>query len=92
MRFAYYDNLSRREQAIYRRSDDVRSIPLGPGAELRALIPPLEAALAADALPKAQLAAQALIDAIGDRLQLPPVRLRVLEVRPREADSELHGL
>jgi hypothetical protein len=93
MRFAYYQNLSSRERAIYRRSDDVHAIRLGPAQEpLRTLIPPLREALGADRREEVELAAQRLVDALNQRLHLPPVHVKVLDVRPREAASELHGL
>jgi len=46
--FAYYDRLTRGQQRVYRKSDDIASVPI-PGAE--ALRPPVEAvaeALAAE--------------------------------------------
>jgi hypothetical protein len=92
MRFAYYQRLSPREQAIYRRSDDVPAIRLRPGEDLHACMPPLAGALAADDRAAVERAAQHLADTLTERLRLPPAEVIVLEVRPHGAAGELHGL
>lgn len=92
-RFAYYRRLSRAEQQIYRRSDERREVQLPHAAELRALVPAVEAALAADSRERVAAATAALVAAVLRDLGAPPVRVRVLLKRPAERNGgELHGL
>ena len=46
--FAYYDRLSRRDQAVYRKSDAVAALPLRGARELAPVVEALRAALACD--------------------------------------------
>jgi hypothetical protein len=46
--FAYYDRLSRRDQAVYRRSDAVVAITLEGARQLASVVEALRAALARD--------------------------------------------
>lgn len=93
-RFAYYDRLGRADQKIYRRSDRLSAVPLGDDADgLRALTAALGPALATERCDAVRAAGQALCDAVCARLGVPSPTLKVLRVRPRQADqSELHGL
>ncbi len=92
MPFSYYRRLSRRAQAIYRRSDEVTALPV-PGVER--LWPDVEAlrrALVADdgeAVARAAFrVAQGICGALGARTP----RLEIHAVRPRGQTHELHGL
>jgi hypothetical protein len=92
VRFAYYQHLTRREQAIYRRSDQLTALPV-PGADaLRPAVAALEAALGAGdgaAVARASFAICAgLCRALGAR----PPELQIHAVRPRGETHELHGL
>jgi len=93
LRFSYYSRLTRAEQAIYRRSDEIAAVRLGPDqAPLKALTRALEQALATGRREETERAAVALSRAIAERLRVRDATVRVLEVRPRGADAELHGL
>ncbi len=93
MRFPYYTRLGRKRRAIYRRSDEIREVPLG--CEASATAPPLgeiEAGLEGDDRPRVQKATAALVRVLCDALGVPRVVLRVLARRPSDATAELHGL
>jgi len=90
--FPYYARLSPREKEIYRKSDAVTSIRLLDPAALRPFITALREALAADRRTHVEAAAQYLVRGIVEMLQVPPVRLSVLAVRPTMRRAELHGL
>ena len=91
-RFAYYDRLGRRDQATYRKSDELTSVRLPDHRALRSIVASLEQALSADnKIGVARLAAQ-LCAEMARVLETPPVRVEILDVRPRNRSSELHGL
>jgi hypothetical protein len=92
MPFAYYARLTRSQQAVYRRSDDVTEIILGRPSDLRPLVTALEHALASEGRPATQAAAARLLRGLTDALAIPPVRLEVLAARPHAHWGELHGL
>lgn len=92
MRFAYYQHLTRREQAVYRRSDEVTSLPV-PGADaLRPAVAALEAALGAGDGAAVARAAFAICAGICRALGTRPPELQIHAVRPRGDTHELHGL
>jgi hypothetical protein len=90
--FSYYDRLSSRDQAVYRKSDARVSLDL-PGAErLRPLVQELREALAGDERRAVEAAASRLAQGLARHLDLPPVTVEVLPVRPSAGWGELHGL
>ena len=92
MPFAYYNRLSERNKAIYRKSDAVVELEL-PNAELlHPLVGGLQEALERDDRHAVQAAAGLLAQGILKVLGLDPVRVQVLAVRPSSGESELHGL
>jgi hypothetical protein len=92
MPFSYYDRLSQRAQAIYRKSDATTRLPL-PGAErLRPLVEELRVALAQDDRSTVEQAASRLAAGLARHLSVPPVVVQVLAVRPSSSWGELHGL
>lgn len=91
-RFAYYDRLSAAEKRTYRRSDLVGEVPLPRPEPLRRLVGPLRAALEGGEHAAVARASGALTEALVGELQVSPVRLEVLESRPRGDYGELHGL
>jgi hypothetical protein len=92
MPFAYYQRLSARDRAIYRRSDGVTSLVLPRPRELYGLVDELRSALESEVRPAIETAAQGLAAGLGSQLGLPPVRIEVLAVRPSADWGELHGL
>ena len=92
MPFAYYERLSARERAIYRRSDSVTSLVLPRPRELHGLVEELRVALASEERRPVDAASSALALGLAGQLELPPVRVEVLAVRPSADWGELHGL
>jgi hypothetical protein len=92
MPFAYYERLSARDRAIYRRSDSVMSVVLPRPRELHGLVEELRLSLASEERRGVEAAASSLALGLGAQLELPPVRIEVLAVRPSADWGELHGL
>ncbi|MGH7322525.1 MAG: hypothetical protein ACRELA_23275 [Candidatus Rokuibacteriota bacterium] len=92
MRFGYYDRLSRPEQRIYRKSDDVTSLRLTGAAALRPLIAPLARALGAEDRAQVEAAAQRLHQELTRAFGVSPCRVEVLSARPHGQWGELQGL
>ncbi len=92
MVFDYYKRLSAAKQSIYRQSDAIIGIKL-PDAEV--LRPPARAlieALKSEDRATVQRLSQQVTDGIIGQLQVPPLRIQVLAVRPSDDWGELHGL
>jgi hypothetical protein len=92
MPFAYYDRLSNRDKAIYRASDRVAEVRLARPEELRPLVDPIRAALAADDRAALEAAASALCRALTAMVGVSSPDVGVMAVRPSLRDAELHGL
>ncbi len=90
--FAYYERLSRRDQAIYRRSDAATSLPL-PGAEgIRPAVDRLREALAQDEPARVAAAAAEIAGLVSRTFGAPRPMVEILALRPGHARGELHGL
>jgi hypothetical protein len=92
MRYAYYDRLSSRDKAVYRRSDEVTSLVLPLASSLHGLVGQLREGLRLDERRTVQAAANGLARGMTSQLDLAPVDLTVLAVRPSSSWGELHGL
>jgi hypothetical protein len=92
MPFAYFQRLTRRQQAIYLRSDAVTAMPLSRPEALRPLVTDLARALESGARTATESATQRLAAGLARALDLPPVRVKVLAARPHARWGELHGL
>ena len=92
MAFSYYDRLSSRGQAIYRKSDATTSLELPQAERLRPLVEELHEALQRDERRAVETAASRLGAGLAHHLGLPPVTIDVLAVRPSAGWGELHGL
>jgi hypothetical protein len=90
--YAYYAKLKTRDKAIYRKSDAVAELPLPDAGRLKPLVHSLEAALATEQQQSVERATRELGAAILANLKTPPVRIKVLAVRPSKSWGELHGL
>ena len=71
MPFAYYRRLSPARKRIYRRSDEITSIPLPRADELRPLASDLEGALEEEDRREAERICQRLADGLTERLKVP---------------------
>jgi hypothetical protein len=92
MPFAYYDRLSRRERAIYDRSDAVSRVNLPLAEGLRPLVELLRVALERDRRPEVEAIAGRLCLGLTRTLGVEEVQVSVLAVRPSLRQAELHGL
>ncbi len=90
--FAYYDRLSRGDQAVYRKSDAATAIPLPGARDLAPAVEALRAALARDDAPGVATASAELAGRIARALGAPAPVVEVLAVRPSREWGELHGL
>ena len=92
MPFAYYERLSARDRAIYRKSDSVTTLVLPRAGELHSLVEELQHSLAGEERLEVQAASSSLALGLAGQLELPPLSLEVLAVRPSADWGELHGL
>src|SRR5262245_16018656 len=92
MPFAYFERLTRRQQAIYLQSDAVTTLPLRRPEPLRPLAAELSRVLDGGDRKLTESATQQLANALSRDLGLPPVRVKVLAARPHARWGELHGL
>lgn len=92
MVFSYYNRLTRAQQRIYRKSDEISAIPLPRGVPLHPLVKELTEVLTREDRRKTEDVSQKLLSALTTRLKVPPVHVEVLAVRPSRSWGELHGL
>jgi hypothetical protein len=92
LRFAYYQRLSAKQKATYRKSDEVGSVAVPDAAELGPLAAALETSLAGGRRLATAKAASALVLALCRQLGVPAARVTVRNVRPEISGGELHGL
>lgn len=92
MVFSYYNKLSAANKRIYEQSDGIISVPLPDAGELQPLIPLFSTALAGEDREKVEDICRRLVLGIAKQLSTPPLRVKVLAVRPSASWGELHGL
>jgi hypothetical protein len=92
MPFSYYARLSRSQQAVYRKSDEIAEVQLPRPAALHPMVEGLTTALASEDRVAVQRATDRLIRGLTDAFAVPPVRVEVLAARPHAKWGELHGL
>jgi hypothetical protein len=91
-RFSYYARLGAAEKRVYRKSDEIASVPLPEPSALVPMARRLEAELAAGKRANIERAARELCLGITVSLGVPAVRVQVRSVRPSDHSGELHGL
>ena len=92
MKFAYYQRLSKKDRAIYDRSDAIRAVTLPDAPALREIVSVVRAGLERDDRLVVEAAAGRLALGITKLLDVEPVGVSVLAVRPALRGGELHGL
>jgi hypothetical protein len=92
MVFAYYNRLTRADQRIYDKSDQVGTLHLPQAAVLQPLTAKLADALKREDRQRTEGTCQELVSGLTSRLQVPPVQVEVLAARPSRTWGELHGL
>ena len=91
-KFGYYDRLSAKQKATYRRSDAVEAVAVPDALALEPLVAELEAALLSGKRLATAKAASGVVLALCRQLNAPAVRVTVRTVRPETRGGELHGL
>ena len=92
MAFAYYARLTRAQQRVYRRSDEITSLRLPGAALLQAPTAAIAHVLATEDRPVVQATTQALFTGLTRGFGVPPCRVEVLAARPHGRCGELQGL
>ncbi len=93
MPFSYFDRLSPARKVVYLRSDAIeQDSPAARTVRWIDFVPRLEQGLKAERRKEVEQVSQALLSSLTSRLQVPPVRVKVLTVRPSGNWGELHGL
>ncbi len=92
MPFAYFHRLSPSRQRLYLASDAVERVDLPSGPDLSPLIAQLLLALSQEQRLQVERHCRALVVDLGQRLSVPPLTVKVLNVRPSGDWGELHGL
>lgn len=92
MPFGYYKRLSAAQKRVYDASERVQRIVLPDPGLLRPGIVTLAESLGEDERHRVQSSCQEISDQMLRSLQVPPVRIAVLAVRPSDSHGELHGL
>lgn len=91
-KFAYYRRLDARQRRIYDASDAAGVVRVPGAVEVAPHVAALARGLSRDDRAGTETAVQRLVDGILQGLHVPPVRVRVLAVRPSSHREELHGL
>ena len=92
MPYAYYDNLSARDKATYRKSDAMVRVPLKSPEAMWPLVAQIRDALALAKQVDIQANVQRLVTTLVSDLGAPPVRVKVLAARPSHDWGEVQGL
>ena len=92
MPFSYYARLTRSQQAVYRKSDEIPEVRLPRADTLHPMVEGLTSALASEDRLAVQRATDRLIRGLTDAVAVPPVKVEVLAARPHAKWGELHGL
>ncbi len=90
--FSYYNRLNAAQKRVYRRSDEIHGVRLPNVAELRPFLAELLPALKQENRTRVEELCRKLASGMAAGLQAPPLRVRVLAVRPSASWGELHGL
>jgi hypothetical protein len=90
--FDYYKRLSASRQSVYRQSDAIIAVKLPDAEVLRAPARSLIEALKSESRTTVHGLSQQITNGIIGQLQVPPLRIQVLAVRPSDDWGELHGL
>ena len=92
MVFSYYHRLSAARKGIYRKTDAIHSIALPDAEAIHPHLPRLASALKAEDREEVEEISRTLALGLSSQLGVPPLRVKVLAVRPSATWGELHGL
>lgn len=91
MVFNYFNRLTPAQKRVYRRSDQITTVPLPDPVAFQPLVKRLESALKKEDRKTTQRYAQELVTGLTSVLDAPRIRVEILQVRPSNGNSELHG-
>jgi hypothetical protein len=91
-RFGYYERLTRAQQRIYQRSDEITRLTLPGAPELHPRVAALDAALSSEDRRAVQVASQELFTGLTRVFAVGSCRVDVLAARPHNSWGELQGL
>ena len=92
MVFNYYYNLTRKQQFIYRKSDQIETVNLNPQGMDILVIDKLREALTREDRKTVSQCTAKIVNLLAANLEIHAVKIRVLSVRPSYHYGELHGL
>ena len=92
MAYSHYNRFTKTQRKIASKSDSLPLIKFKELAPLQQLSAEIHKQLLLENLEFVERASQHLINAICSQLDFSGVRIHVLERRPHDDDSELHGL
>ena len=92
MAYSHYNRFTKTQRKIAGKSDSLPLIKFKELVPLQQLSAEIHKQLLLENLEFVERASQHLINAICSQLDFSGVRIHVLEIRPHDDDSELHGL
>ena len=92
MVFDYYYRLSKKDQAIYRRSDKIERVEFTSDRNYLLLLEELKNGLRDENKPCVQKLSRKIVSCLVQDLGTPTVKTKVLAARPSSDWGELHGL
>jgi hypothetical protein len=92
VKFGYYNRLSAKQKATYRKSDAVDAVAVPNASALVPIYAELDATNSIGKRLATAKAASSLVLALCRQLDVPAVRVTVRTVRPEIRGGELHGL
>ncbi len=92
MAYPHYNRFTQMQRKVASKSDSLPPIRFTKLTELQQLVAELQEQLSLENLEFVERSSQHLIDAICSQLKFASTRVHVLERRPHDDYSELHGL
>ncbi len=92
MAYSYYNRFTQAQKKIARKSDALPAIKLMQLLALQKISEEINRQLSLENLQFAERSSQHLVDSICQQLNFSSARVHVLERRPHDDASELHGL
>ena len=92
MVYDYYYRLTKKQQSIYRKSDQIVSVILNESNQLKGSIDEMEEGLGLEDRRQVEKSAKEMMAGLVKDIGVPDITVKVLAVRPSDDWGELHGL
>ena len=92
MAYSHYHRFTKAQKRIANKSDSLPQVSFSELEQLQQFTVEIHKQLSLENLEFVDRSSQNLVDAICVQLKFPSVRVHVLERRPHDKESELHGL